>query len=223
LTPRAAIWRGSAETYVDVHPADFSESMIIDTDGTNQVGYVAEGETKFAAVWSGSSSSFQNLHPEDADESTALSTDDGLAVGFARYSETCDRQPVLWHLDEERAERLQYPDDSFIFGEATDVLGDIIVGYGFTSDSRRHALLWLDDGQTVINLDKVLPSSGYTGSSAVAISRAGDSYLIAGSATLSWRIAPAVWTVTVPEPQTFSLAFVVFALGGRSRRAIDSK
>ncbi len=68
----AAIWSGTAQTWVDLHPTHFPEilySNIVAVDGQTQVGnyYIPAGgmfSGGVACMWSGTAESWVNLHPD---------------------------------------------------------------------------------------------------------------------------------------------------------------
>jgi hypothetical protein len=60
---RAALWSGTAVSFVDLHPAGALSSWARATDGSRQVGGVQfPGLTGHAALWSGTAESFVDLN-----------------------------------------------------------------------------------------------------------------------------------------------------------------
>jgi hypothetical protein len=98
---RACLWRGSTESFVDLHPTDGalvgSEALGIG-DG-QQVGHIW-GETRMqrAAVWSGSPDSYVDLAPEGFVRSTAWRCARGLQVGWAAERDMgMSEHAILWN------------------------------------------------------------------------------------------------------------------------------
>ena len=67
---RAVIWFGTPGSNVDVHPEGFFDSRIVQTSGTEHVGFASTKENEFAyendhaILWKGNSGDFVDLHPE---------------------------------------------------------------------------------------------------------------------------------------------------------------
>ena len=57
LHEHAALWTGTPGSFVDLHPASTADSLCIDTDGAQQVGYAYINGNTRASVWSGSAGS----------------------------------------------------------------------------------------------------------------------------------------------------------------------
>ncbi|HQY87138.1 MAG TPA: hypothetical protein PK402_00675 [Tepidisphaeraceae bacterium] len=77
----AALWTGSAGSFVDLHPSGPGASNAFGAALSQQVGQVTYGFTDHAALWYGSAASFVDLHPLGASESSANGTDGALQVG----------------------------------------------------------------------------------------------------------------------------------------------
>ncbi len=65
---QAALWSGTAESFVTLHPAGFDASQIFGASASRQVGvvsYLDENEDwqNHAGLWSGTAESFVDLHP----------------------------------------------------------------------------------------------------------------------------------------------------------------
>src|SRR5262245_7404655 len=59
---RAAIWSGTAGSFVDLQPAAYLSSFAYAISGSQQAGYVYSSATH-AALWSGTAGSVLDLHP----------------------------------------------------------------------------------------------------------------------------------------------------------------
>jgi hypothetical protein len=96
--PNAALWRGTANSFVDLHVAGYDSSVASGTNGLIQVGYVGidirvrnearPRDIRFytAGVWSGTASSFTSL-PSSYRHSFALGIKGDTIVG---YGDTTD-------------------------------------------------------------------------------------------------------------------------------------
>ena len=97
---RACLWRGTSESYVDLHPdgADFLGSDAMGVGDGQQVGTVwGESMMPHAALWSGSPGSYSNLAPNGFVRSTAWGCAGGFQVGWAEDREMglC-AHAILW-------------------------------------------------------------------------------------------------------------------------------
>lgn len=81
---RAALWRGTAATWVDLHPAGAYESAVHAIEGLAQYGYVSASlDEPRAAAWAGSAASLVSLHPAGAESSDIKSAANGTQAGYA--------------------------------------------------------------------------------------------------------------------------------------------
>ena len=92
----AALWTGTSQSLVDLHPAGFSESLVRAITEEVQVGFVIIGDNSIpptpgqpnsiqfhAALWRGTSGSFVDLHPASARNSQLNGAYGPYQVGFA--------------------------------------------------------------------------------------------------------------------------------------------
>lgn len=84
----AAMWSGSAATFVDLHPAGYSRSYISDASDGQAVGTAYVGAASHAALWAGGV--FTDLNPTGATSSSISFTKSGLQFGSA------DNVPGFW-------------------------------------------------------------------------------------------------------------------------------
>jgi hypothetical protein len=81
----AALWRGTPESRVDLHPAGVSFSYALGVRGDMQVGYVVySSSSEHAALWRGTTASYVDLHPPGAARSHVYATD-GVRQGGAVF------------------------------------------------------------------------------------------------------------------------------------------
>lgn len=79
----AALWKGSAASYQNIHPAGFSRSEARATDGNQSVGYGAPLAGGLdALLWQGSPAVATDLNPAGADGSTAMAVGGGMQAGW---------------------------------------------------------------------------------------------------------------------------------------------
>ena len=79
----ACLWRGTSESFVDLHPAGTVGSEALGTGGGQQVGNVWDGEfTTRAALWSGAADSYVNLSPKKFFRSRATKCSHGFQLGW---------------------------------------------------------------------------------------------------------------------------------------------
>lgn len=92
--PRAAIWSGTAASWVNLHPAGATASFAIDVSGTKQAGFAVVGGQPKASLWTGTASSWVNLHPSGATTSHVVALDASKQVGHAMFSGV--DHAILW-------------------------------------------------------------------------------------------------------------------------------
>ncbi len=90
----AALWRGSAESWVDLHPPEASESWSFGVFGNQQVGRAYLGGVFHASLWSGTAESWIDLNPSGATWSEAWCISEDQQVGSAGVGDA--QHAVLW-------------------------------------------------------------------------------------------------------------------------------
>ena len=93
----AAVWSGTATSWVDLHPAGANHSRANAVAGGKQAGFVqigGIGGTNHACLWSGTVATFSDLHPAGAIGSFALGSFGGTQVGYASFG--ADNHGGLW-------------------------------------------------------------------------------------------------------------------------------
>jgi len=106
--PHAALWSGSANSLVNLHPSGWYGSAAYDLAGGQQVGVVYNySNLSFAALWSGSASSFVNLHaflgPQFiASVASGITHENGVTyvVGYGLDGSTQLLEAVMWVIPE---------------------------------------------------------------------------------------------------------------------------
>ncbi|MCA9278065.1 MAG: hypothetical protein H6815_04665 [Phycisphaeraceae bacterium] len=79
----AALWMGSATSFVDLHPAGAESSSVNDVHNGQQAGSATFGGSAHASLWTGTSASHVDLHPALAESSEALAVHNGQQGGYA--------------------------------------------------------------------------------------------------------------------------------------------
>ncbi|MBL8765295.1 MAG: hypothetical protein JNM07_13605 [Phycisphaerae bacterium] len=96
----AAMWSGSAETFVDMHPlSNPRSSEIVAMDGGVQVGDTRALVTQsyhHAAMWRGTPQSHIDLNPPGMVESYGTAAADGMQGGYFRQTELHGYHAALW-------------------------------------------------------------------------------------------------------------------------------
>jgi hypothetical protein len=83
----AALWTGTAASWVDLNPAGYTESAVCDVSGGQQVGRArgpGTGNQHHAGLWTGTAASWVDLNPAGDTESRALGVSGRRQVGHAR-------------------------------------------------------------------------------------------------------------------------------------------
>jgi hypothetical protein len=100
IRQRACLWRGSSESYVDLHPSttELMGSEALGIGDGQQVGHVwGEDSLQMAAVWSGSPDSCVSLAPEGFVRSTAWRCSRAFQVGWAALKDRgMSAHAMLW-------------------------------------------------------------------------------------------------------------------------------
>ncbi|MEM6331810.1 MAG: hypothetical protein AAF823_00525 [Planctomycetota bacterium] len=223
---RAALWYGSASSYVDITPEGYFDAEVRDMSGGVQVGWaVSENDgSERAMMWRGSADTAYELHPPFYGYSFAEATDGKQVVGSGRSFAVDERgsTALLWDAGNAFATRL-HPEgfrDSF----ALAVAGGVQVGEGYLEgELEPTALAWFGTAESVVGLSAFLPE-GYGGSSAVSVDSAGNIYGYAWDAPqysfdVTPRLRSVVWRpVVVPEPGVLFAVVGVMAWGLGRRR-----
>lgn len=94
----ACLWRGSSETFEDLHPARMLASEVLGVGDGQQVGSTGDDEFRtFAALWTGRARSHVNLGPEAYKQSRACACALGFQVGWmAKLDRGMLTRAVVW-------------------------------------------------------------------------------------------------------------------------------
>jgi len=148
FNPRAALWSGTAASYVNLNSADLELSDAYATENGWQAGWgLFIGDTRpCAMLWNGTANSKINLNPTGSWTSALNGLGGGWQVGDFN-PETDVFHAGLWHGTADSIEDLhQYLSGDFIYSSAISIelLPDVtnIYGFGITNDGQYQALIW---------------------------------------------------------------------------------
>lgn len=212
---RAALWHGTAQSFVDLHPQDADSSAAFSTDGSTQVGMIINDRRVSATIWRGSTQDRVDLSPTPNANSVAIDIDGGMQVGYAEIPGVLGSQPfpVVWNGTAASMITLRDEMPTNSTGAAVAIDDGVIVG-----NVADHAALWLrPDAASFVDLHEFLPSE-YLRSFATDVVRDGDLILISGFAFNFSVTDPIVWRVTIPEPVQATSVFAALMTTRRRRR-----
>jgi hypothetical protein len=141
----ALLWADTAESYIDLHPSVFDESMARGVSGSEQGGYGVTGGLSHALLWSGTAESVVDLHPSGFDESMVRDISDELQAGYGIVGGIS--HALLWNGTAESVIDLHsYLPAQYVMSEAygIDSAGNV-VGRAYTSaedPTTGRAILW---------------------------------------------------------------------------------
>lgn len=165
----AALWRGTRQSLVSLHPKDAVVSVANSTDGARQVGYAGynvrvrqeaakgnkEKRFNYAFVWTGTAASGLNIHPYpdnniagvNLTQSYALGMNGSRIVGYAgdetKFGTPAYSHAIVWHSDYQSIDLNAFLPAGFVGAQATgiDANGNIS-GFMAKADGTRHAVVW---------------------------------------------------------------------------------
>lgn len=148
--PHATLWKGTAESHIDLNPSGAKGSEVFRGYGNQQVGYAEFKGSDQAILWNGSAANYVNLHPSLADKSYAKAIYDGYQVGYIYRTGDPELYSRAW-LWEGSANRyvdlheLLPPEYIFSFAQGIEVSGGhiYVVGSAYNYQSaREEAIIW---------------------------------------------------------------------------------
>ncbi len=80
---RASLWSGTAASWIDLNPANATESSVSGMSDGRQCGYADIGGVRRAGLWSGTAASWFDLHPQGATHSGASAISGQQQTGVA--------------------------------------------------------------------------------------------------------------------------------------------
>jgi hypothetical protein len=216
---RASLWHGSAASWTNLHPSNFTSSVATAIDGNLQGGWVYSAATDYnAALWSGSAASFLDLNPPGAARSQIF----GMAAGQqAGYFEPLGQNPhaAIWHGTAQSASDLNPPGVGL--SELYATCGTAQVGDVTYTGSHFGCGIWFGTAQSFVPLDPYLPS-GYSEPHLTSVYDDNGTFYVGGFAYNNSTGNPEAFEwIGVPAPGTAAplIAGVFFA--SRRRRSIS--
>lgn len=192
----AALWRGTPQSYVDLHPLPSGyndESRAFDTDGVQQVGYIYRPNTPRiyrALLWSGTAQSAVDLSPPQFAVTFANAVKNGVQVGRGHNYDGGSLTPpraLLWRGT--AASVVDLGEGTINDTNGTKHVGTVAAGYA------SHAFRWDGESGAGFDLHTLLPAGVYMNSGADEIDETGniigwaqraDTYLLEA---VLWRVA----------------------------------
>lgn len=174
---RAALWRGTAQSYVDLKPTTLGstdDSRALDTDGTYQVGwgYFFSGTHYRALMWSGTAASVVDLSPPNFDATFAQAVAKDVQVGYGMNYEGGSFGPthaLVWQGT--AASVVDLGEGVLNDTNGKSHVGRIAAGpWNYYS----HAARWDGVSPTPVDLHNLLPPGVYVNSIADSIDDAGN-------------------------------------------------
>ncbi|MEK6701018.1 MAG: hypothetical protein AABZ53_02065 [Planctomycetota bacterium] len=100
VTIHAAMWHGTPESYVNLHPSIAHDSQVEGMAPGVQVGYATTpAGAQMAALWHGTAESFQNLNPVGAYAAEIHATTGSIHVGSVFMNSGHSWDPCVWMSD----------------------------------------------------------------------------------------------------------------------------
>jgi len=208
----AALWRGTAGSFVDLNPAGAAYSDAVNTSGEVEVGaYSAKslpGKTDpRACMWRGDAGSFTSLHPAGHAYSSAYDASGDQQVGMV------DGCASLWTGLASSWVNLNPAGCSS--SEANGVSNGVQVGdaQGTATGNSMHAIMWTGTADSWFDLHSLLPA-GYAASAAMSVDVVGDEIWVAGNAGQNpYTSAHAVLWHYTPDPLPEPASLLTFLCG----------
>ncbi|MBL8892376.1 MAG: PEP-CTERM sorting domain-containing protein [Planctomycetaceae bacterium] len=208
---RAAIWSGTAGSYVDLHPNGALDSVAWGGGDGQQVGSVLSGvlgEGNHATLWTGSASSRVDLHPTGWASSVAFAARGGQQVGRGTFNSLTFDSAIVWNGNAASFVVLD-PLNAGGHSRAEGTDGVQQVGFWTSQGGGVRAALWSGSAASHVDLH---PTSGFASSRAVAVSN-GQQVGYARTAGLGARDVASLWSGSAasfvnlhPEGALFSRA-----------------
>jgi len=156
----AAMWSGTAQSFVDLHPAGHTDSYGTGAGAGTQVGFVGGPGYAHAAVWFGSAASMVDLHPAGFDFSSVSGAGGNQQVGTAGVSaDNRDKNyAALW--TGTAASYVNLHPAGFDQSYAYHTNGTQQVGYADEADGTSHAMMWSGTAASAVDLTRATSGLG---------------------------------------------------------------
>lgn len=141
---QAALWSGSAESFIDMNPTGSTQSQINAMTLDYKAGAAVFGGQFHAGTWTGAASSFVDLNPSFATSSAAFAAEGSYQAGYGYVDG--NQHAVAWNSTAESAIDLHVLTTGYsrTFARGISVVGPtvFVVGYGQRPDGIPEAVLW---------------------------------------------------------------------------------
>lgn len=196
------MWKGTADSAVNLTPATYTGGWAMAVAGNYQVGTATTSTKTHAFLWNNTADSATSLHPSGYTGSQAVGLFGDKQVGGATNADG-DRA-FLW--TGTAASGLSLHPAGWLQSFAAGVNATHQVGYVLDSDYRTHAARWSGNAASFVNLETYLTGLTFGGSPVTitsslvtSIDPSGRIYGVAYDA--SYNTYAVVWD-PVPEPST---------------------
>jgi hypothetical protein len=225
----AAMWTGSAASFIDLNPPGALGSVAYATDGVRQWGSAGVntslGPKAHAGYWTGVGASFVDLNPAEGMESGVRGVGGGQLAGAITYPAA----PLITH-----AATCQGTAESWLDLHAFGALGEsylyattgsVQVGWSHVPGfSFPHAGVWFGTAASFSDLTQFLPPGFGGESSATSIIIDQGKIIIGGYADgPSGQHQAVIWTRDIPAPPSLALAGLLMLAPRRRRRGSSDK
>lgn len=154
----AALWTGSADSFVNLNPAGAARSMINGMRDDQEAGYAMflVNRTMYfhAGLWTGTAASWIDLHPTSCIHSYANGVSGGQQVGYVMVA-SGDYHASLW--SGTAASWIDLNPPGRPGSEANAVYKGHQVGDFTASGNRRHACIWAGTAESCVDLSVFAP------------------------------------------------------------------
>jgi hypothetical protein len=205
----AALWHGTAASFVSLAPAGAQGSAANATDGVHQFGYAQYAGALRATMWSGTAASATNINPAGYVESEVWAAIPGLQVGWA---ETSSHHAGVWFGSAASFHDLDPPG---MASEAYGVCDGAVVGYVTAGGFQWSPAIWLGPS---FEFQQLPIPAGYTSAYATSVEFRDGLYYVGGFAESPTREQDAFLWVGVPAPSSLAVLGAPGAWAGRRRR-----
>jgi hypothetical protein len=216
---RAALWHGSAATFVDLSPPNTAYSEATAVFGDMQVGEAGFGtQDPHAVLWRGSASTFVDLNPPGAVRSFAFATD-GVRQGGQAYvpDPMWGTLPhaALWSGSASSFIDLT-PGSQIVDSTVYGMYGDQQAGFFQPFQGSTHAAIWHGTPESLVDLNPADPHAfswlyGTCGSAQVGY---------AGGPITGFTVSASIWFETA-QSWTNLGSFLPFGYGESIARAVS--
>jgi hypothetical protein len=212
----AGRWAGTAESWVDLHPAAAALSFATCTTGTVQGGWVTleqgSGVSTHASLWNGTAESWVDLNPHGSIESAVRGVFGDQQVGSVNFGSGVHAS--LWTGAPETWRDLTPPGARA--AELNAVFAGQQVGWASFADGHARAGLRRDTATSWIDLSAVLPAE-FEDSCAYGVWSDGVTTRVVGSGYNSLTGSEEALMWSIPTPGAAALLGVGWFAAGRRR------